>query len=268
MKHETIFLRGDDRDITLTTYIADERRLRRDAMLVIPGGGYSNVCSDREGEPIAFAFLARGFNCFVLRYSIGEKARFPRPLCDASLAMQHIRENAEAYNIDPRRVFAVGFSAGGHLCGALGSLWNAPEVRAALPDMPEGINRPTGTVLCYPVLIASMPTHAGTFDRLSGGDPAIKERYSIDHCISSDTAPAFFMHTADDACVPVRNSLLTMAAMSDKGISFDGRIYPHGPHGLALADFQTALGCAEQDVPEAAHWVEDAVAWTRTVPSL
>lgn len=268
MTHETIFLRNDDRAVTLTTYIAAERRMRRDAMLVIPGGGYSNVCADREGEPIAFAFLARGFNCFVLRYSVGEKAVFPRPLCDASLAMAHIRENADAYNIDPRRVFAVGFSAGGHLCGALGSFWNAPEVRAALPAMPEGINRPTGTILCYPVLTGSTPTHAGTFDNLSGGDAAKRERYSVDRHITADTAPAFFMHTADDPCVPVRNSLLTMLAMAEKGISFDARIYPHGPHGLALADFQTALGAPDQDVPEAARWVEDATAWSRTVPSL
>ena len=102
----------------------------------------------------------------------------------------------------------------------------------------------------------------------SGGDEAKKERYSVDRHITADTAPAFFMHTADDADVPVRNSLLTMLAMAEKGISFDARIYPHGPHGLALADFQTALGAPDQDVPEAARWVEDATAWSRTVPSL
>ena len=42
----------------LTAYLADVKKPVRDAMLVIPGGGYGCVCSDREGEPIALAFVA------------------------------------------------------------------------------------------------------------------------------------------------------------------------------------------------------------------
>ena len=63
MIHQVIHLRDDDPDIPLTAYVADEGWKTRDAMLVIPGGGYGCVCSDREGEPIALAFLARGYNC-------------------------------------------------------------------------------------------------------------------------------------------------------------------------------------------------------------
>ena len=48
----------------LTVYDADG--LTGDAILVIPGGGYANVCSDREGEPIALAYLAKGIKPFVL----------------------------------------------------------------------------------------------------------------------------------------------------------------------------------------------------------
>ena len=39
----------------------------------------------------------------------------------------HIKENAEKYNIDPERVFAVGFSAGGHLCGTLATKYMVAE---------------------------------------------------------------------------------------------------------------------------------------------
>ena len=95
MRHEIIHLCKDDENVTLTTYVPLTRAEKSDAMLVIPGGGYGAVCADREGESIAMAFASRGIHCFVLNYSIKEKAKFPRPLLEASLAMAYIREHAE-----------------------------------------------------------------------------------------------------------------------------------------------------------------------------
>ncbi len=46
----------------------------RPAVLVLPGGGYF-MTSDREAEPVALAYLAEGFNAFVLRYAVGDDAR-------------------------------------------------------------------------------------------------------------------------------------------------------------------------------------------------
>lgn len=271
MIYKKISLRPDDPDITLTAYIADERRVVRDAILVLPGGGYSNICDDREGEPIALAFMARGLNAFVLHYSIREKAKFPRPLADASLAMQHIREHAAEYCINPARVFAVGFSAGGHLCGALGSLWNLPALKDELPDMPAGINRPTGTILCYAVLSSAGRTDGATFCRLTGTDTPSREeldRYSIDRCVHEGTAPAFFMHTFDDEMVPIENALVTMHAMASKNIPFAARIYPHGAHGLSLSIRATSFGNPHTEPADGARWVDDALEWMKGCPSL
>lgn len=107
----------------ITAYIADVKNPVRDAMLVIPGGGYGCVCSDREGEPIALAFVARGMNAFVLHYTVKPPHKYSA-LAEASLAVAHIKENAEEYSINPERVFVSGFSAGGHLAGSLGTLWH------------------------------------------------------------------------------------------------------------------------------------------------
>ncbi len=61
--------------VTLTAYLpaaSDEmpNYKTRPAILVIPGGAYM-MCSDREAEPIALSFLAKGYAAFVLRYSVG-----------------------------------------------------------------------------------------------------------------------------------------------------------------------------------------------------
>ena len=128
------------------------------AILVIPGGGYGCVCADREGEPIALAFLARGYNAFVLHYSVGKDAPINCPLAEASAAMAYIRRNAESLGVNPEKVYAVGFSAGGHLCGSLGILWHRDEI-IEKAGITYGENRPTAVVLQYPVITAFGKAH-------------------------------------------------------------------------------------------------------------
>ena len=78
-------------EATLEGYILDcelslGQESERPAIVICPGGGYL-YCSPREGEPVALEFAKRGFNAFVLEYSVGEKASAFRPLIDASLAI-------------------------------------------------------------------------------------------------------------------------------------------------------------------------------------
>ena len=81
-----------DEAVTLTYYAhgqADKLSnvARRPAVLVLPGGGYEH-CSDRESEPVALTFLWAGYQAFVLRYSLGERSAWPRPLALAAAALQ------------------------------------------------------------------------------------------------------------------------------------------------------------------------------------
>ena len=103
----------------------------RPAILVIPGGGYGGV-SDREAEPVALRFLTKGYGAFVLNYSVAP-VRFPHALREAAMAMRYIRENAAELGIIKNMVAATGFSAGGHLCGTLGMMFDAPELQDIAP---------------------------------------------------------------------------------------------------------------------------------------
>ena len=95
MKIETFSLGTSNPDVKITAYIADDSAEgRRPALLIIPGGGY-RICAYCEGEPYALEFCAKGYNCFVLGYSVMGAARFPTQLIEASLAMKFIRDNAE-----------------------------------------------------------------------------------------------------------------------------------------------------------------------------
>ena len=96
MRCERIYLIQDDPEVYIDTYLADPlSSFTRKALLVIPGGGYGQVCADREGEPIAHAFLPYGYNTFVLHYSVKRRKPFPAQLIEAAMAMKHIKDHAK-----------------------------------------------------------------------------------------------------------------------------------------------------------------------------
>ncbi len=269
MQHERIYLDKDHPEVYIDSYVADNRTALRDAMLVIPGGGYSQVCTLREGEPIAFGFMALGYNCFVLNYRVNN-VPYPAQLTDASRAILHIRENAEKYNINKNRVFAVGFSAGGHLVGSLGILHSDRAVLDTL-GINEGDNRPDGVVMCYPVVSALMPTHKPSFEHLTGGTPfdeipeETKRALSLEVNVNKSSAPAFIWHTALDALVPTNGSLALTQSYVDAGLPVMMKLYPYGPHGLALSNKFTAEGNPLQVQPIAERWIREADEWLKTI---
>ena len=161
----------------------------------------------------------------------------------------------------------MGFSAGGHLAGSLGTLWNDAELQARLPETGGG-NRPTGLVLCYPVISAGKYAHMDSFRCLLGSqapDAAALERFSLEKHVDAHTPPAFIMHTYADALVPVENALLMAQAYAGAHVPFEMHIYPRGPHGIALANKVTWCGAHDMVCPAAARWVEDSIVWMKTV---
>ncbi len=263
MRYERVYLKEGRTDVFLDVYVADKVfDFVRDAILVIPGGGYHTVCSEHEGEPIAQAFMPYGFNAFVLHYSVDGAGYFPDQLIEASLAMKYIRDHAKEFCTDPDRVFVTGFSAGGHLCTMLGTLWHLDAVRQAI-DMPFGYNKPTGIIPVYPVITADMRlAHRGSFYNLCGADVTEEqmEAVSLEKCVDERSAPACIIHTSDDQVVDSRNSLWLAEAYAAKGLPYELHVFRHAPHGMALSNPITNTAN-----PHNAHWVELAVEWTREI---
>ncbi len=271
MNIEMYYPREGNEKVNLTCYLHQESpempQKPRSAMLVLPGGGYM-ICSDREAEIVGLQYFAAGFNVFVLRYSVQQDAVFPAPLVDASLSMKYIRDNAERFCVDKNKVFAVGFSAGGHLCASLGTFWNAPFLREAV-DIDGEINKPNGTILGYPVIEGGkMYSHNDSFYQILGTREPTEEQfelYSVNRHVSSETAPAFIFHTADDSCVPVKNSLRMAEALTENNINYQLMIFPKGPHGISIATAQTSNGVPEWDNPEIAKWVGMSIEWMKNL---
>lgn len=262
MRFERIPLSDTDGSVYLDAYLADPLgNTRRKALVVIPGGGYMGVCADREGEPIAMAFLPHGFNAFVLHYTVGRKKPHPAQLIEVSTAIKHIKDHAEDYGIDPEAVFTVGFSAGGHLSAMAGILWKHPAVYEAL-DMPYGYNKPRGVMLIYPVISGEWHPYS-LYNLLCTNTPDKEslDGVSLEKQVDADSAPAFLMQTVDDQMVDARNTLALARAYSDAGLSYELHMYPHAPHGVALGNAVTECGNPAWVDPAIAKWVEHAAYW-------
>ena len=270
MRFEKMILENGAEGAYIDVYIADPiPQFTRKAILVIPGGGYGTVCSDREGEPIAQAFMPYGYNAFVLNYYVGREKPFPIQLIQVAKAIKHIKDHAEEYGIDPEQLFVVGFSAGGHLAASAGVLWKLPALYDAV-EMPYGYNKPTGMMLIYPVVSATEPySHWGSaYNLLATKEPSEEQclAVSIEKHVDCDSVPAFIMHTSNDQIVDVRNSLTLGAAYREAGLQFELHIYPDAPHGAALGNAITAKGKEKFKNPAIAEWVRMAAVWADSLP--
>ena len=202
----------------------------RPAMIAIPGGGYAMNCP-REGEIVAMQFFAEDYQGFRLHYSVAP-VRFPWALREAAMAVIYIRENASCLGVSEHEIAAVGFSAGGHLCGSLGTMFACPEMdifgdRTVLA-------RPDAVLLGYPVISYTQKPHLGSFVNLCAEDEALRRRTSLETQVTKESAPAFIFHTFGDGLVPVKNSLVMAAAYEDAGVPFTLHIFEQGGHGLCL----------------------------------
>ena len=264
LKDEFPFL-SSAQEATLTCYINENsfrwaRNRKNPAMMICPGGGYCTVCYDREGEPIAFHYLRAGYSAFVLSYSVTPE-HYPEQLAEAAAAMLFIRSHADEWNIDADKIAINGYSAGGHLAESLCVFWDDPFLLDMLKTTGDMI-RPSASILGYPVISADPSfAHKGSIQNVSGTADVTAPLYrkmSLETHVRENTPPAFIWHTADDACVPVQNSLMLAQAMALHKVPFELHIYPHGYHGLATADDATN---APRSAPEyyCRTWIDESI---------
>lgn len=105
---------------SITPYLPEAGRATGAAVLVIPGGGHSALWMDHEGYNLARVLQSRGMAAFVLKYRLARETNSTytirgHALADTQRALRLIRSRAAEWRIDPRRLGAVGFSAGGEL---------------------------------------------------------------------------------------------------------------------------------------------------------
>ena len=191
------------------------------------------MCSDREADPVALAYMKAGYQAFILRYSTGKNKTWPNPLEDYEQAMALLQERAEEWHLDSSRVAAVGFSAGGHLCACAATIAR---------------HKPAAAILVYPSILKDI------CDMCQPGMPQPNEH------VTGETSPCFLVAARDDRTVDVKNSLMMQIALAEKGVPFESHIYSYGGHGFSTGEDWILNNSLSPRIP---HWVDDSIGWLK-----
>ena len=226
----------------LDAYLHEDIEIRP-CILVAPGGGYRK-CSPSEGEPVALKFYGMGFQAFVCSYTVDLLNIEPikaRPMNDLARAVRMIRKNAEEYRVDPERIVAAGFSAGGHCVASLGVHWQ--DLEEGNEEYEEISCRPDALILGYPVIdlftdMDARDTMYGTGIHLVGNEAPDEEKeyMCLENQVTQLCPPAFIWQTVTDEVISVRNSMVFADACREAGVPFALHLFSSGKHGLGVAD--------------------------------
>lgn len=221
----------------IQVYLPAKLKATGASVLIIPGGGYAGLTFEYEGVQQAQYFIDHGIAAFVLKYRLPSDQTMPDksigPLQDAQQGLRFIRLHAKEYALDPARIGAIGYSAGGHLASTL-----ATHFEKATIDNPERVSlRPDFLVLVYPVISMNAKlTHMGSRIALLGASPsdALVAQFSNELHVTSQTPPSLILHAVDDQLVDVDNSIVFLEALRHAGVPVEARFFEKGQHGFPL----------------------------------
>lgn len=231
---------------TLTVYRSAPAKANGAAIVVCPGGGYGMLATEHEGKDVAEWLNSLGVTAFVLKYRLGPKYHHPVMLQDGQRAIRTVRARAGEWNVDPKRVGVIGFSAGGHLASTLATHFDSGHRDLDDPIQRQGC-RPDVAILVYPVISLDPPYgHAGSRRNLLGDAPSreLVESLCNDLQVTKDTPPTFLAHTNEDTGVPPENSLLFALALRKAKVPVELHLFEKGQHGLGLG-----TGWARRNIP-------------------
>ena len=233
-----------DGESTLSCYLPASPSGR--AVVGCPGGGYAHLSMQNEGHDWADFFNQQGIAYFVLKYRM-PKGNREIPMSDAKTAIRMVRDSSDAWQINPRDVGIMGFSAGGHLASTIST-------------HTEWAERPDFSILFYPVIsMNERETHRGSCQNFLGAegqkDANLVKTFSNQNAVRRHlTPPAIILTTNDDRVVhPVTNGIAYYSAMRRAGNDCALYVYPTGGHGFG---FNPKFKYHKQMVSDLTNWLQ------------
>lgn len=239
--------------VSLHPFLPDSNRYGGMAVIVCPGGSYCWHDYNVEGVQVAEWLNSMGMTAFVLKYRVQgifqyvthSRALFgghchPDMIEDIQRAIQYIRDHAIEYNINPKRIGTMGFSAGGHLVMSAACFYTTDFISRYGIYSGQSL-RPDFVASIYPVVSMSHPdTHKRSRRALLGEwgkrKRSLRDSLSIEKHVTKTCPPVFLVNCKDDPIVRCHNSELLDSALTVKGVPHLYVQYETGGHGFGASD--------------------------------
>ena len=225
---------------TLTVYKPTAKNTGA-AVVVFPGGSYKILAIDLEGTEVCDWLMSIGVTCILVKYRVPDTGPFPKSaeaLQDAQRALGLVRSHASEWQIDPKRIGVLGFSAGAHLSAALSTHF---DKRLYDPiDAADQVScRPDFAVIVYPGYLALA-------DQNFAPNPEIH--------VTEQTPPSFIVQAEDDP-VHVENATVYFLALKNAKVPAEVHIYAEGGHGYGLRRTELPVTTWPQSVETWLHTI-------------
>lgn len=217
-------------------------------VVVFPGGGYQVLAIDLEGTEVCDWLTSKGITCVLVKYRVpngmeNRSGPFPKSaaaLQDAQRTLGLLRHDSAKWNVDPKKIGVIGFSASGHLVAALSTNFKK-RLYTVIDAADKESCRPDFAILLYPGHMAK------DYKPELGLNPALS--------VSPETPPALLIHAQDDPTDPVEYSLLYYAALRKNKVPVEMHLYAEGKHAFGLRRTQLPI----------TNWPELAEKWLVTI---
>jgi len=207
------------------------------AAIVVPGGGFGILADGHEGAEACEWLQKLGVTAFLLvhRCPTNKQAEpHAGPVQDLQRGMELVRQRAAEWQVDPKKIGVLGFSAGGQV-----TLIAATNDRRFAGELPTGVtHRPDFLLLAYPYRIYDEPAKALRADiKLDGPLP-----------------PMFIAQCADDKGSLPQGSTLLFLELINRKIPAELHVYERGGHGYGMRPRPMATGPTDWPL-RAADWL-------------
>jgi acetyl esterase/lipase len=217
------------------------------AVIVIPGGGYTEVAITHEGYDVAEALAKQGFLAAVLKYRLPnpKTATHPErvPLCDLRRAMVLLKETAAKQGGKVLNLGVLGFSAGAHLAA-----------QASVSRSESDAENPDFAILAYGISKAAV-SKLTWLEHVLFHRPLTRDEKDAQNFVEQAdacTPRTFLVHALDDDVCHYSESTQYAAALQDIGVQVELHLFPTGGHGFGLGDAQHGT---HQWLPLACDWI-------------
>ena len=243
----------DGQNLLLDAYLPPAREAPRPAVILLHGGGWTS--GSRSDMGVAARELAMaGYVAFSIDYrhldTVTPQHLWPTQLDDAQRAVRWVRAHAEEYGVDPERLAAYGWSAGGHLAAMLG----VRDTRdTSDPDLAAYPSRVTCVVCLGGDVDLSVPQTDASFGQdlavFLGGTPeeqpqAYRDASSLTW-VDAMAAPVLIVHGGLDDAILVDQSRRMVTALFDAGVAVGYVALPSVGHsGVGTWDLTGPLALA------------------------
>ena len=227
---DVVYGKAGERELTLNLAHPAKRAPLHPVVLVFHGGGW--IAGRKERHDATIRYLARqGFVAATVGYRLAPRNPWPAQIDDARQALRYMRAEATRYGGDPKRIAAIGFSAGAHLSLLLGTVdSNTPSKTASKVDLVVSYFAPTNLEVPPKDSLLRAPSEA--LGALLG--PAFqKDRKGASpvHHVNRGDAPMLLFQGTRDALVPYEQTQAMLDKIAKEGVSAEVVFLAGAGHG-------------------------------------